>query len=556
MAIHLLACADPENYTDQLIETKDGQEFPIKVYQPPAKISAFYDLLEQTFIETANSSNENVFKMQASRALTDQDIATPEFIDQAACLAKNSAPDDTDDAFRFFEVQCATLVLRCNNADIHNKYSIWATETLAQVSLKTLNCFGLNNISLEYNEPAMAFLGLSYNVKSPIQKGELQKLFQIIEAHGQHVFLGLQQAIPHLESVDERLPKSVIRLIFHPCIFSRTNSSTLSTSLRAAIKDEKKWLIGTKPEPNWPEISSSQFKIDDDKALFEYQAAARTIQNLIPNTNLYKPDWLHELSDALWLFTQTENTTNQHRTSLYEWNDAYYTLLAAVITQKNIAQAKCLISERILALPEQEFLDALSSFLMRLDILYIDHDAISAEHAVTIRTMIVDKLVETRGWQRLAGNTENSTEMHLLWAAQRVFFHVDTCYVSQNTIDKITPFIPVLQDCIGKGASYILALFTLNIVEIEFRKDHAPLILELIQGCLRFNINSKAFWIDQGQLDQRICRYLEQLQKSITDQEELVQLHKDIEGFLTMLIALGSSEAQFLNRNFLERIQS
>ena len=114
----------------------------------------------------------------------------------------------------------------------------------------------------------------------------------------------------------------------------------------------------------------------------------------------------------------------------------------------------------------------------------------------------------------------------------------------------------MLQDCIRKSASYIVAQMTLNIVEIEFRKDHAPLILELIQGCLSFDINSKAFWIDQGQFDQRICRYLDQLQTSITNKAEIVQLYEDIDGFLTMLIALGSPEAQSLSRNFLERMQS
>jgi hypothetical protein len=53
-------------------------------------------------------------------------------------------------------------------------------------------------------------------------------------------------------------------------------------------------------------------------------------------------------------------------------------------------------------------------------------------------------------------------------------------YLPQALIERLTPFLPTLETCAVEGATYFVAIVTLNLLEVSPRVAHLPFLSAVV----------------------------------------------------------------------------
>ena len=119
-----------------------------------------------------------------------------------------------------------------------------------------------------------------------------------------------------------------------------------------------------------------------------------------------------------------------------------------------------------------------------------------------------------------------------------------TCF--QKRVDRLDPFLPVLEKLVESGPSLFVAIVTLNLLEVSPRSAHLPFMVTAAMTWLESYPNDSDFWVDHG-IGRRVCVWIEEVRRqepSLLDRDKPVRF--DVDRLLAALISLGVADARRL----------
>ena len=194
----------------------------------------------------------------------------------------------------------------------------------------------------------------------------------------------------------------------------------------------------------------------------------------------------------------------------FEWNPVYYDLAARCLPGMGPKEVDRLALDPIRSLPDKPFFNAAAEFLRSVDDVYFGGDSLSTREAVRIRAVLAERMTKSNGWRRATENTSVSVGRNIGPAIAALFFN--RCYLLPDPlcsleplhIDRLDPFLPVLERLVAGGPGGFVAIATLNLVEVSPRPVHLPLLAAGAEAWLGRFPRDAAFWIDHG-VGKRLC---------------------------------------------------
>jgi hypothetical protein len=147
-----------------------------------------------------------------------------------------------------------------------------------------------------------------------------------------------------------------------------------------------------------------------------------------------------------------------------------------------------------------------------------------------------------------------SVGMHLGPAAGAVFFNshgftqLPAAYLYPKAIDRLDPFLPLLERLAKDAPSSFIAIVTLNLLEVAPRVEHVPLLVAAAKSWLAAFPDNNEFWVDQG-IGRRVCALLD---VALVRTRALFGSHRslrqDVDMILAALVRSGLPDAARLER--------
>ena len=203
-------------------------------------------------------------------------------------------------------------------------------------------------------------------------------------------------------------------------------------------------------------------------------------------------------------------------------------------------------------MPGEAFLDVMTVFLRRVDDVYFNGTALDDIAAVHIRTTLARCLMASREWEWQRRDLSDRITTHLGPAiATLVFddfghFQPAKCYLSPKSIDRLDPFLPVLQELAESGPFLFMTTTLLNLLEVSPRPAHLGLVCAAAKSWLIAHPDSRDFWIGQA-IGRRVCSLIEailSLDPNLFSSSQPVR--RETDDLLGRLVRLGVSEAHRL----------
>jgi hypothetical protein len=352
--------------------------------------------------------------------------------------------------------------------------------------------------------------------------------------------------------------------------------------VRAAVEAELAWLTGEHPEPEWPPFlpvsartrrrytipGSEQQEAAPERPpppeleYTDHQAAALWLGKAISLADINKRPWLHDVARAYTQWTAAANGAGLAQDEEIahppaEWNYAYFNLLAYCLAGLESQELDDIALTPITSLPDEPFFDVVTHFLRSVDTVFFNDYGLQPQDVVRIRSVLARRLVASRSWRRLAGSRSASVEVHIGPAIATFFFNdhghfqPTKCYLFPKAIDRLDPFLPVLETLVESGPSFLTALITLNLLEVSSRPSHLPFIVMAAHTWLRSYPDSTPFWID-SEMGRRICALIDNIWRGepvLLDRAQT--LRNDVDQLLAALVRIGVADATRLEQALL-----
>jgi hypothetical protein len=272
-----------------------------------------------------------------------------------------------------------------------------------------------------------------------------------------------------------------------------------------------------------------------------------------------KRPWLRDLAKAYSNWTAVANGSGLDEEEdpdriPDEWDRAYYNLLAHCLAGLTIPQIKELALRPILGVPGEAFLDVTAIFVRSVDDVYFNGTDLGEVEAAHIRTTLARRLMTTRLWEWQRRELSDSIVTHLARGLAVLLFNDNgdflpaKCYLLEKGIDRLPPFLPLLQELAERGPFLFMATTLLNLLEVSPRPAHLPLTCAAAKSWLAAHPGDKEFWIDQA-IGRRVCLVIEAIMRLapnsfLPDQPA----RREIDEVLGKLIRLGVAEAHRLEK--------
>jgi hypothetical protein len=203
----------------------------------------------------------------------------------------------------------------------------------------------------------------------------------------------------------------------------------------------------------------------------------------------------------------------------------------------------------IVALPDRNFYDVLVDFLRNVDAVYFEGGDIPTQVAVEIRRAFAERMLTTRGWQRLSRSKDLSIEMHIGPAIAVLFFNDHNfgqgskCYLFEKGAERVGPFLPVLGKLVQEGPSPFVALVLLNLLEVTPRAEQLQVLVTAGSAWIEAYPDFRQLWLDHG-VGRRWCLLVEAIRiRSPASFSHSAPLRSTIDSLVAALISLGVPEA-------------
>lgn len=591
MAQHALNVTDPNNWSEVLIKRDDGTEETARQYVAPEAERQHFAHFQTDPCHLAENMQ---MRGALTTALTDPTRSSAEFAAAAVEWAKKPMEADADaDAKKMHDeavLTAAMVAMRDGSPELREGEAAWAHDLFSQAMHGKEDVAHSMRAGLQFNPVAIAFVGLIHLLRDRSGPTDLRAMLEVVGRGNPALARGFPVAANTLAAVDERLPKAVLRCALATCIrpqrkwdLSEDETAARSDRCHARIQQvinaEMAWLAGDGPEPDWPafpaeparrrpgirlpggkkepvERKARPVRPDeyvDHRAAALWLGASRSLSDVVTRP------WVRDLVRAYATWTAAANGAglvqhDQISEPPYEWNNVYFDLLAHCLAGMAEADIDELALAPIVALPDEPFFEVATLFLRAVDDVYFNDRGLQERGAVHIRAVLADRLVASSGWRQLVGKRSDSIEVHI-GPAIAVFFWNDhnrfqptKAYLLPKGIDRLRPFLPVLEKLAVGAPCPFVALVTLNLLEVSPKPEYLPFLVAAAEAWLTHFPNDSGFWCDFT-VGRRICTVLDNLREQQPPLLATGQpLRRRVDDLLAALIRLGVAEATRLEK--------
>ena len=586
MVLHALNLIDPNNWREATVQTASGPQEVLEYIPPAAERDHLKPLQDEAQERNANFQMETSIRI----ALNDAKRSSPTFaaatVKWARGAANKPAGDETAQWMRDEAIVTAAMIAtRDGGADLIAEHGKWIRETFGRAFEGKCDPVHRIRDGLQYNPIAIAFVGTALLLKNRFDMADVRTLLEAAGDDNPAAAQGFYYVADVLAGTDERLPRAILRCAFSACVHPTWNWDTSEEDHKArlearrqkvanAMEAEIGWLSEAQDEPEWPVFEPShaysrhryflgERRRERDEQKFrpeqytDHQAAALWLRKASSIFDVTKRPWLRDVVKAYSSWTavangsELEGDDDPERTP-HEWNQAYFDLLARCLPGLPISQVDELAFELVPELPGEAFLDVTTIFVRSVDDVYFNGNKLGDAEAVHIRTMLARRLMTSRQWEWQRRDPSDSVSSHLGPAVATLlfndfgYFQPAKCYLLQKGIDRLQPFLPVLQELVARGPFLFIATTLLNLLEVSPQPVHIGLICEAAKIWLSSYPDSREFWIGHA-IGRRLCSIIEAIlaldpRLFAPDQ----QARREIDDFLGRLVRLGVSEAHGL----------
>ena len=402
---------------------------------------------------------------------------------------------------------------------------------------------------------------------------------------------GLRAAVTTVAEIDERLPRTLLRCAFASCVRPKRHWNTQESEIKRLaqrhrkrmlenVNAESEWLAGKRREPSWPEFpplfsrSRRVHRIPANPArshqsatknpgmdkYADHQAAALWLKAIDDLQNVAKHPWLHDIARNYISWTADANgaqleADEEIADAPQEWNHAYLHLLAHCLPILTLREIKELALEPICSLPDEPFFDILPPFLRSVDEVYFNDCLIEERVANTVRTAFASRLVTSSRWRYIRGKRGASIEVHIgpaiaaMFFGQSGFVQAPCCYLLPKSIERLDPFLPVLEPLVRGGPCLFVAILTMNLLEVSPTPTHLPFTITAAKTWLESFPDYSELWVDYS-IGRRVCAWIEKVwlqEPTLLDGSSAARL--DVDSLLAALVSLGVADARRLEES-------
>ena len=598
MVQHALNLADPENWHEVTVTLKDGSTTTVRQYVSPIAEQQHLQALQD---EAAERSTD--FGMQSSISLATENPSylSPEARSVAVAWARRTASgsdpelNDGDDGGsermrKEAVLTVAMIIMRDGDEALRTEHGDWARVQLEEV-LKAQDDDPARQIraGLRFNPTAIAYVGLIHALRHRNTTDDVRALLEVAAGDNHAAAHGFGASAGMLEAIDTRLPRAVLRCAFSACIVPNrewdlpeeevaARAERRLQQAKAAVDAEIAWLDNGAPEPQWPAFPQEQlhrrrrlrlprgFAADEEAPEAEaqrptehvnHQASALWLRQARYLLDATARPWLSEVTRAYMPWTIAANGAGtddgdevDHPPS--EWNDAFFAAAARCLVGLSSAEIAELAVTPITALPDRNFFDVLADFLRSVDGHHFESGDIQTSIAVGIRAALANRLMSSRGWERLSRSQEMSIEMHIGPAIAVLFFNDHhfggntKCYLYEKGAERIGPFLPLLGKLVQSAPSPFVALVLLNLLEVAPRPEYLDVLTLAGRAWLDVYPDFRPFWFDHG-FGRRWCLIVEAIRARDPNAVGFAHpVRSELDVIVAALISLGVPDASRL----------
>ena len=486
-------------------------------------------------------------------------------------------------------VTAALIAVRDGGADLISKHEDWIRKTLARALKSSGDPVHRVRGGLQFNPKAIAFVALVFLLKGRFTLSDVRTLLESAGDSDPSAAHGFVASAQLLAEIDERLPRAVLRCAFaartpprrhwgEPEAQNIARVEVYRQRVADAIDSELAWLTNAAAEPQWPHFppnparprrrailrpgnpKQKSAEAPEPETYADHHGAALWLEGAASLFNVVKQPWLRDIVKAYsaWTFIANgseleddEDTDHQPR----EWNDAFFKLLAYCLPGLTSPQIDEVALTPLGTLPERALFDVTTAFLRNIDAVYFNDSAIADTQAVHIRSSFVKKFLATNMWKWHVRERMTSTAFHFAPAVATLLFNdysdfkPPNCYLTPIGIDRLGPFLPLLEE-VAADAQFLLAVIVLlNLLEVAPRAEQLPVVVSAGKGWSAAHPDDRDFWVDQG-IGRRLCSVMQAIFSRDPNSSGHAQpLRKDIEVLLGKLIRVGVAEAHRLEQS-------
>jgi hypothetical protein len=592
MVVHALNTVDPKNWRKRSSQDSD-ESVEEWEYVPPEAEGRRLESLEA---ELRERQKNDAIEKGIEIAFNNPARSSTKFAAAAIAWAQK-LPTKTQDAIaeddyeaEFRErmqeeriVSAAVIAARDRGAELIAANETWIRDTFLRNLKGKSDPVHRVRDGLKFNPMAIALVGMVLLLRNRISIGDIRIVLESAGDDNPAAARGFAAAAGLLAEIDERLPRSVLRCSFAARIQSRRDwrqsedqhnarAEAHRKNVAATIDAELAWLEGKREEPAWPAfpanparprhrfVSARERKIQaveeqpEPVAYVDYQGAALWLASAATLFDVAKRPWLRDIIASYTSWTMVANGAelgedDDADSRPREWNNAFFKLLAKCLPGMTSAQIDKVAIEPVSALPDESFLDITTVFLREVDGAYFNDSTLDDSEALHVRSALAQRLKKTRGWERHVRDRSKRIEIHLGPAVAVVFFNdyahfqPAKCYLKSKGVERLTPFLPLLQEVAEKGTFLLVAISLLNLLEAAPSSAHLTLVVGAGLSWAKSISDDKEFWVDHG-IGRRLCALIEAilaLDSKLLQSEQ--PLKRDVDGLLGTLVRLGVAEA-------------
>ncbi len=559
MATHAINCLEPDNWREVSVSQADGTQVRAHEYVSPQEEQQHLAALQQA---TQGKWADANMQTAILAALDTPSSSSPQFAAAAVEWAqRGTATPKTEDAdedeveawmSEQAVVSAATIAMRDGDAELHAGHQAWAHGVFAHALRAKEDPVIRFRSGLRHNPVAIAFVGMIHALKDRPAPEEVRALLEASIRGEPDAAHGFGVAAHALAAIDERLLRAMLRCAFTACIRAHSRWGVPDEEaaarvdrqrkrLREAVEAELAWLAAKRPEPDWPAFPVEaprprrRLRLDRERPMrdeparsrsrpeeyADHQAAAVWLSQCRSLVDMVKRPWLRDMARAYASWTAEVNgvrldASEEVENPPREWNDAYFELLAHCLPGLALPEIEQLALIPISSLPDRSFFDVLPPFLRTVDIVYFNDRALDEPIVIGIRSKLANRLMASSGWKWQQRRRSASIETHIGPAIAVLFFNdygfaqPAKCYLVPGSLDRLPPFLPVLEMLVKSGPSLFIAIVTLNLLEVSPRSTQLPFVVPAANAWLGSYPDDTEFWVAHG-IGRRVCVWLEEI---------------------------------------------
>jgi hypothetical protein len=405
MVLHALNLIDPNNWCERSVTLADGTPQTVSEYVPPdAERQHLAPLMDAVRDKHADANME----LALGTALVDPSRSSRQFATAAVEWAQSKdvtfGDEQKDRARKEAIVTAAMIVMRDGDAELRAQHAEWARGVFAEALQTKEDSVHRFRGGLRFNPIAIAFAGIVHLLKGHTVRDDVRSLLQVAARGDPAAAHGFGTTATALASIDERLPRALLRCAFAACIRSRHKwdlpedelaacSEHHRQRVQAAVDAELAWLAGERPEPNWPAFPEEAvrrrtfIRVGDRRntnipvrplpdEYTDHQAVALWLAQTRSFFGVSDRPWLLDIARTYTLWTAEANgagidTDEEIAHPPRKWNNAYFDLVAHCLVDLALPEIEQLVLMPINSLPDKPFFDAIALFLRSFDAVFL-----------------------------------------------------------------------------------------------------------------------------------------------------------------------------------------